>query len=368
MATDPLRRRLLVAGAGLAAAGLGWRAFHGPGTDGALLLAACDTPGGGHCLAGWELAGGLRFRIRVPQRAHAIAPLPGGRALFFARRPGTLAYVVDTRAGERLRTLESVPGRHFYGHGVVTPDASTLFTTENDYARRRGVIGVYDAAADFRRLGEIDAGGIGPHELALLADGRTLAVAVGGIETHPDRPREKLNIGSMQPLLAYVDTATSRVIDWFLPPDPQMSLRHLAVTRGGRVVIGVQYEGDGAAIVPLMFTHAGEASLVPAEADEAAWRSHANYVASVAVSADGRHALLTAPRGNTVSLWDLERNALAAEHRIRDAAGAAPGPGGLVVTNGLGHLYRLEGAGPRRFDSADLRWDNHLAVAEADRG
>jgi len=368
MATDPVRRGLLVAGAGVGAAALGWRAYRGPGADATLLLAACDTPGGGHCLAGWETGGGLRFRIPVPQRAHAIAPLPGERALFFARRPGTLSWVVDTRAGEILRTLESVPGRHFYGHGVVSPDGGLLFTTENDYARRRGVIGVYDATSDFARLGEIDAGGIGPHELALLADGRTLAVAVGGIETHPDRPREKLNLGSMRPSLGYVDTVTARVVDSFSPPDPQMSLRHLAVTRDDRVVVGVQYEGDAAAIVPLMFTHAAEASLLPATADAAAWRSHANYVASVAVSADGRHALLTAPRGGTVSLWDLEGNALAAQHRIRDAAGAAAGPGGLVVSNGLGHLYRMEGSEARRLDAADLRWDNHLAVVEADRG
>lgn len=368
MATDRLRRGLLVAGAGLAAAGLGWRAYRGPGADVPLLLAACDTAGGGHCLAGWEPGGGLRFRIPVPQRAHAIAPLPGERALFFARRPGTLSWVVDTRAGELLGTLESVPGRHFYGHGVVSPDGSLLFTTENDYARRRGVIGVYDAAAGFARLGEIDAGGIGPHELALLADGRTLAVAVGGIETHPERPREKLNLGSMRPSLAYVDTATGRVVDSFSPPDPRMSLRHLAVASGDRVVVGVQYEGDTAAIVPLMFTHAGETSLLPATADAATWRSHANYVASVAVSADGRQALLTAPRGDTVSLWDLERNVPAAQHRIRDAAGAAAGAAGLVVSNGLGHLYRMAGTEPRRLDTADLRWDNHLAVVEAVRG
>ena len=44
-----------------------------------------------------------------------------------------------------------------------------------------------------------------PHEAILLADGKTLAVANGGIETHIETGREKLNLDFMQPSLALVE-------------------------------------------------------------------------------------------------------------------------------------------------------------------
>jgi hypothetical protein len=56
------------------------------------------------------------------------------------------------------------------------------------------VIGVRDASAGYRHIGELPSHGIGPHDLALLSDERTLVVANGGIRTHPDRRREELNL------------------------------------------------------------------------------------------------------------------------------------------------------------------------------
>ena len=56
-------------------------------------------------------------------------------------------------------------------------------------------------SADFARVGEFPTHGVGPHELLLLGDGRTLAVANGGIETHPDFGRAKLNIADDEAVL-----------------------------------------------------------------------------------------------------------------------------------------------------------------------
>ena len=107
-----------------------------------------------------------------------------------------------------------------------------MYTTENAYTQipgssQRGVIGIYDIADNFRRLGEISSYGIGPHQLGMLSDGKTLVVANGGILTHPLRCREKLNLDTMKPSLTYIDSSSGDLVDQFYPGHHQQSIRHL---------------------------------------------------------------------------------------------------------------------------------------------
>ena len=51
------------------------------------------------------------------------------------------------------------------------------------------MIGVRDATDGYRQIGEFAAHGVEPHDIALLADGRTMVIANGGIRTHPDSRR-----------------------------------------------------------------------------------------------------------------------------------------------------------------------------------
>ncbi len=102
--------------------------------------------------------------------------------------------------------------RHFYGHGVFSRDGRLLYATEHDNETRAGLIGVYNATGGYKRIGEMPTYGIGPHEVILLSDGKTLAVANGGIETHIETGREKLNLSSMQPSLAFIDSTNGRLI------------------------------------------------------------------------------------------------------------------------------------------------------------
>ena len=144
-----------------------------------------------------------------------------------------------------------------------------------------------------------------------------------------------------------------------------MSLRHLAVSNDDRVVVGVQYEGDDTAVVPLLFSHSGEDRLQAAVADPATWRSHRNYIASIAATADGRYAVLTAPRGDTASLWDLQSMTAAAQWRIRDVAGIAGGSDGeILLSNGFGELFSAgpQRSSPHRTSHLPARWDNHLLI------
>ena len=70
----------------------------------------------------------------LPGRGHGIATSPKQReAIIFARRPG--AMVIDLQAGIFQTKITPPSDRHFYGHGVFSPDGLWLFTTENNYEK-----------------------------------------------------------------------------------------------------------------------------------------------------------------------------------------------------------------------------------------
>lgn len=89
--------------------------------------------------------------------------------------------MADLTNGAVRQTLMSPPGHHVYGHAAYSADGAHLYVTENacDDAEP-GVLGVYDATDGYRPLGGLPTQGIGPHEVRLMPEGRTLAVANGG--------------------------------------------------------------------------------------------------------------------------------------------------------------------------------------------
>jgi uncharacterized protein len=126
-------------------------------------------------------AGKILYAVELPERGHDISFDPAsGRSVVFARQPGTFAVVFDPAGRDPPRTIQSQPGRHFFGHGAFSPDGRLLFASENDFDNATGMVGIYDATDGFARIGEFPTDGVGPHELLLLDDGRTLAICNGG--------------------------------------------------------------------------------------------------------------------------------------------------------------------------------------------
>ena len=168
-------------------------ATEGAGAVDRLYLSARADATGGYRVSSFSANGARCLDLPLPGRGHSFAVRPGGHeAVHFARRPGRFALVLDLARGTVGHTVETPGGRHFYGHGVFSRDGRRLYATENDFGGERGVVGVYDAANDYRRIGELKSHGIGPHDIRLLSDGETLVVANGGIATRPDLPRIKL--------------------------------------------------------------------------------------------------------------------------------------------------------------------------------
>lgn len=299
----------------------------------------------------------------LPGRGHGPVVRPGhAHVVIAARRPQTFAIVINAATGETVRRLASPAGRHFLGHGAFGPDARTLFMTENVYETGAGILGIYDATDGYRRLGEIDAGGIGPHEVISMPDGRALCVANGGIRTHPGHGRRKLNIDTMRPSLQMIDVATGRFgrsYAFDTPRAQKLSLRHMAAMPDGRVIVGCQDEGAVGDALPLVYIADPKAEgLTPMSMPQEMVRRLSGYVGSVAVSIDGRRMVASAPRGNAVAEWDGRSGAFIGLADGRDVCGLAATPDSVLRTSGMGDV-RLGDLGK----SYPFRqWDNH-AVA-----
>lgn len=323
-------------------------------------LSAAAKPDGSFVLCGIGEDLSIRFELPLPARGHAAAAHPTRpEAVAFARRPGTFAVVIECVTGAQKAALTAPEGRHFYGHGVFSSDGRRLFTTENDYEAGRGRIGVWDAQNGYARIDEWDSGGIGPHDIKLLPNTDTLVVANGGIDTHPDTGRTKLNVATMAPNLAYVEEGYVIETASLSPEWHKNSIRHLDVNQNGSVAFGMQWQGDGPAEF-LVGIHVRDRPLEIMKADSQAIRELENYIGSIAFSADGGRIAATSPRGGKLQIYDAHSSELLEVLSLKDVCGVSVGGGSFIATAGNGVVCSGldEQTGFAR--AFDLAWDNHL--------
>ncbi len=309
----------------------------------------------------------IRFNVELPARGHDVLVDPAGtHCVVFARRPGDYMWVVDLDSGQVVHKCSSSAGRHFYGHGVFS--AGLLFVTENAYVSGAGIIGVYDSRDGFKRLGEFSSHGIDPHDINTLDAGRILAIANGGIRTHPDLGRSKLNLRDMQPSLTYVETASGQLLGSYRPPDAwhQLSIRHLDVF-DDQVCIAMQFEGAANLHPPLVALHRGEDQLHFLNAPEPIQLQMRNYCGSICCDRAGTSFCVSSPRGNRVTFWSLDTGDYLNAVTINDGCGvAAQAVDGYLISSGEGDLLQRDGSGSTSrwpnfpLSPAQYRWDNHL--------
>lgn len=341
-----------------------------PGRAGAALEPECYAASrrddrGNFSAALFTLDGDVRA-VELPQRGHDITLKPDGREwVAFARRPGRFGVAIPLDARPPI-WFAAKPDRHFFGHGVFGADGRLLYTTENDYQRAAGVIGVRDATNGYRQIGELPAHGMEPHDIALLGDGRTMVIANGGIETHPDRGADELNLADMQPSLVYVDVATGDLLEEqrLAPALHQLSIRHLAVAAGDAVVFGCQYRGpeeDAPALIG--FHRRGETPVIVAAPGETQVGLH-NYIGSVAADRSGAIVAASAPKGGLVTYWDVSGRRYLGACNLSDGCGLAPThrSASFLLTSGEGWLVTAEASGAMSRQVSDFQWDNHAIL------
>ncbi len=365
MAID--RRRFLL-GSALLIAGGRHAVAAALGDEAPIFASACRRGDGSFSVVLLDLTGRIIREMPIAGRGHDIAlHRASARAVVFARRPGFFAVAFDLEGRSEPTVFTPQEGRHFFGHGAFSRDGRRLFVSEHDIDTGDGLIGVYDVAAGYRRVGEFPSQGVGPHEAILMADGRTLAIANGGIATDPSTGREALNLPTMKPSLAFIDSETGELMaKHSLPSDLRMlSIRHIAADGRGRVWFGGQWQG-GAEDAPELIGFASldrpVKILEPASPLGVALKG---YIGSVAMSRDGRILAASAPRAGRIVYVDTDQSSLCAQSVLADGCGVA----GVVeedfaLSSGLG-VVRLETPGGAVQSEARVEgteFDNHLRL------
>jgi len=360
MVSTVISRRIIIKGLGLSAALPALLSASTGGEPDAFSGAMRDRT---HWIVALDHRLQTPFILSVPGRVHGFARHPAAPDIVaFARRPGRFAIVFDRNTGEQIESIAAASGRHFYGHGVYSQDGRWLFATENAYEHGTGLIGVYDADAGYRRLGEFASGGIGPHEIARLPGSDLLVVANGGVRTHPDTGRSPLNLETMASSLAYLDGNDGALLaQYSLPGWSQLSIRHLSVDRTGLVALGMQHRGPQNQRPPLLATHRLGQAIVPLPLPAALSDGTDNYIGSVAIDPRGRQLFASAPRGDRLFEITLADNAVSAVS-LADCCGLRVDGRQALVSTGQGELIRRDyhGIGSNRQVSDEYQWDNHL--------
>lgn len=326
-------------------------------------VSCCTDKSGAHYAAAFDQAGNLINKLPIPARGHQVIGVPNkpGHALVFARRPGNFLIEIDFASGSVVKQINSVQGQHFFGHGVVTADNKHLLTTENDYEKGRGLVVVRDLDT-LTQVDKFDSGGIGPHELRLMPDNNTIVIANGGILTHPAQPRKKLNLDSMEPNLAYMSLNDGKVLSAYQLDNKHLSIRHLDVSKSGKVVVGLQYQGAKNDLNKLIVSHQGEDSLTNLNAPESIWRRMNQYTASVAIDSGADKVAVACPRGDMLTFWNLSSGDFINAHRLSDGAGVTKFGEQFVATNGKGQMFNANANSKQIIGKhSELKWDNHLS-------
>ncbi|MGE4279039.1 MAG: DUF1513 domain-containing protein [Magnetospirillum sp.] len=329
-------------------------------------LAANVAPGRQYALGAFDADGNKVFEVDLPERGHGIALSPDGRtAAAVARRPGTSVAVIDVASGQAIHWLEAPEGRHFHGHGLFSPDGKVLFTSENDYQESVGIIGLWDATDNYTRLGEMSSHGIEPHDIKLMPDGRTLAVANGGIITHPDHGRTRLNLDAMESSLVYMDSRDGRLLEKRILPAALrlLSMRHFDIAPDGTIAMGMQHQTN-TEMPPIVALHRRGEDLRLLDLPPDIKDMVHNYCGSVAFSPDGSVFAASCPQGSVVTLWRTTDSAFLGTVAIKDGCGIAPGIKGrqLIMTSGRQGVWRWspDGAQALKGEYVGSRaWDNH---------
>ena len=178
-----------------------------------------------------EADGSLR-RALLPIRGHAIVPRPGGGLAVWNSMEGDTVLTFDPASLE-IGALGGFAGEGMVGggHAVFTPGGGEIVVTER---RRReaysgrpadhyGRVTIRDPAS-LRAIETYSAEGVAPHDIALMPDGRHVAIANYGSHLPKDAWRPHI----VEPSLTILELSSGRLIEKLTPPEPTAELRHLA--------------------------------------------------------------------------------------------------------------------------------------------
>jgi hypothetical protein len=355
MFTDPISKRAFLKAAGASfAAGLMPRQSEALERTEAVFAANFMAEDRSYGVALLTEDGKPIMKLALPARGHDVSFDPvSSRAVAFARRPGTFAFVFDTVSGRPVKLIQAAEDRHFFGHGAFSGDGKLLYIAENDFDNFAGRIGIYDARSGYRKIGEFPAHGMDTHDIQMIEGGRYLAIANGGIKQHPDTGRAKLNLDHMEPSLAIVDLGNGQLVEKHeLPADVrQLSTRHMDTDNQGRIWFGCQFEGARNRRPPLLGHFRRGEDLTFIDMPDDVLDGFANYIGTVDVNRQTDLVAISSPTGGQWAAFETKTGKLAYREKIAGVCGLARDRRLFVRSTEEGWFDQQR---------SHVAWDNHI--------
>lgn len=337
------------------------------------LLVSAQGSAAQDCGLGWTTLSGQARQLPVGFRGHDVSPHPlrPGRVVLVARHPGEDLVEVDLREGRVTQRTKSTADHVLGGHACFSRDGQRLFIAESRLERGTGRIVVRDAL-DYRVLTTFASHGLGPHELLLMPDGRTLAVANGGLLTHPSTGAQVLNLDTMASRLSFIDSESGELVEEHAVDEPKASIRHLCLSDHGELSVALQMQREAAGherLAPLTAIHDRQRGLQVLRGPEPLlWRCK-DYMGSTRINNRSRIAGFTSPRGDIALFFHLDSRELVGHYRFHDVCGlAVNGAEDLfVLSNSAGQVrcldaFTLQERPELRLQLSSFAWDNHMRV------
>ena len=305
---------------------------------------------------------------KLPSRGHATAVSHRYQRIFcISRRPENTISVFNFK-GSLLQRIEIPAERHLYGHAVCDNDGKVLYTTENNINDGSGKISAWDVNNKTTLAGTFSSYGIGPHDITLSFDQQYLIVANGGIHTHPQSGRKKLNIDTMSPSLVFIDRISGKLHKRLQLPSiyQHNSIRHLAKDKQGNIFIALQNQLKNNPYEVLLARYdKGHDRLIPFEIPTNIASRLQGYIGSITLDSSQTIVAATSPRGNCALFYTCDGRFL--YHLENDdvcGIRAGKNSGEFILSNGKGELThclagkKLSILSTQHYENT--HWDNHL--------
>ena len=308
-------------------------------------------------------------------RGHGMCqnPVNPQHVIMFSRRPGTLGIKVNLASGEVDQVFHCDEFHHMHGHGCFSADGTKLFYTESNYVTGEGKITVRDGQT-LTLLNRFSSYGIGPHEMALMPDAKTLVVANGGLRTPPDTGRKVLNYDTMRSTLVYINSENGQLMSEHQVSETKASIRHLDVASDGTVAVALQVQRaamNDDHMVNLAAVHKPGEPLQMLTAPIALLAKLNDYMGSVKIHSQNRIAAFTSPKGDMALFWHLDDLSLQGFHAFHDVCGLTVSADKryFVLSNSAGKIRQIDSATleedkTKRLFFADKSWDNHMMTVQ----
>ena len=303
-------------------------------------------------------------KVKLPFRAHDSIVLSDLRKLIIiSRRPENKFFVFDLKKLIISDTIMAPTGRHFYGHGVYSEETKLLYLTENNYKypdERSGSIGIYSPYKNFKRVGELPSYGIGPHELK-VDNNSNLVVANGGVLTHPDYPRVKLNITNIESNIALINKKSGLLKKTIKLPKKykELSIRHIDIDLNKNIYAGCQiYNRKSKGFLSTIFKCSKrniEFFKFPK-----VFQGINNYIGTVKFLGKENFVIASFPRSGKVMVWENRNLNLVSYLNHYDACGLAINPytEEPLISSGKGNIFSIDKE--NIISNKKYNFDNHF--------